>query len=108
MWAARARAENDKGKRPRCRGSLGYLADGGAVPRPAQVLALEVADADALFAQAVEAGASVRQAVADVMFWGDGHGQLDEDPFGHRWNIKQHMRDVPRDEVVAAAAKLFG
>src|SRR3954464_3693702 len=76
MWAARARAENDKGKRPRCRGSLGYLADGGAVPRPAQVLALEVADADALFAQAVEAGASVRQAVAEL-FRRDRHGQLE-------------------------------
>ena len=70
------------------------------------VLALEVADADATFAQAVEAGASVRQPVAD-MFWGDRQGQL-EDPFGHRWNVTQHVRDVPRDEVVAGAAKLFG
>ncbi|HVD89208.1 MAG TPA: hypothetical protein VNB91_09985, partial [Jatrophihabitantaceae bacterium] len=25
------------------------------------------------------------------------------DPFGHRWNIAQHLRDVPHDEVVAAA-----
>jgi PhnB protein len=69
------------------------------------VLALEVADADAVFAQAIAAGASVRQPLAD-MFWGDRHGQLD-DPFGHRWNISQHVRDVPHDEVVAAAAKLF-
>ena len=72
----------------------------------AVVLSLEVADADAVFAQAVAAGASVRQPVAD-MFWGDRHGQLD-DPFGHRWNISQHMRDVPHDEVIAAAAKAFG
>jgi hypothetical protein len=36
------------------------------------------------------------------MFWGDLHGQLD-DPFGHRWNISQHLRDVPHDVVVAAA-----
>jgi PhnB protein len=41
------------------------------------------------------------------MFWGDRHGQL-EDPFGHRWNISQHLRDVPQDEIVAAAAGLFG
>jgi PhnB protein len=69
------------------------------------VLALEVADADATFGQAIEAGASPRQPVAE-MFWGDRHGQL-EDPFGHRWNITQHVRDVPHDEAVAGAAKLF-
>ena len=69
------------------------------------VLALEVADADAVFEQAVTAGAAIRQPLAD-MFWGDRHGQL-EDPFGHRWNIAQHLRDVPHDEVVAAAAQAF-
>ena len=41
-----------------------------------------------------------------MSFWGDRHGQL-EDPFGHRWNIAQHLRDVPHDEVVAAAAQAF-
>ena len=70
------------------------------------VLALNVADAEAAFAQAVAAGAQVRQPLAD-MFWGDRHGQL-TDPFGHRWNISQHLRDVPHDDVVAAAARLFG
>ena len=70
------------------------------------VLALDVADADAVFAQAVVAGGAVRQPLADA-FWGDRHGQL-EDPFGHRWNVSEHLRDVPHDEVVAAAAKLFG
>jgi uncharacterized glyoxalase superfamily protein PhnB len=69
------------------------------------VLALEVPDAEAVFAQAVAAGAQVRQPLAD-MFWGDRHGQLD-DPFGHRWNISQHVRDVSHDEIVAAAAQLF-
>ena len=70
------------------------------------VLALKVEDADATFAQAIEAGAEARQPVQE-MFWGDRHGQL-EDPFGHRWNVSQHVRDVPHDEVVAAAAALFG
>jgi uncharacterized glyoxalase superfamily protein PhnB len=72
----------------------------------AVVLALEVPDAEAFFAQAVAAGATPRQPVQD-MFWGDRHGQLD-DPFGHRWNITQHVRDVPHAEIVAAAAQLFG
>lgn len=69
------------------------------------VLALDVEDAETAFAQALAAGAQVRQPLGDT-FWGDRHGQL-EDPFGHRWNIAQHLRDVPHDEVVAAAAKLF-
>jgi uncharacterized glyoxalase superfamily protein PhnB len=69
------------------------------------VLALDVADAEAVFAQAIAAGAEVRQPLQD-MFWGDRHGQVD-DPFGHRWNIAQHLRDVPHDEVVAGAARAF-
>lgn len=71
----------------------------------AVVLALDVPDADAAFARAIAAGATSRQPLQD-MFWGDRHGQL-EDPFGHRWNISQHVRDVPHDEVVAAAAQVF-
>jgi PhnB protein len=69
------------------------------------VLALDVADAEAVFAQAVAAGAQIRQPLADT-FWGELHGQLD-DPFGHRWNVGQHLRDVPHDEIVAAAARAF-
>jgi hypothetical protein len=40
------------------------------------------------------------------MFWGDRHGQL-TDPFGHRWNLAQHIRDVPPEEITAAAAEAF-
>ena len=69
------------------------------------VFSLDVSDADAAFAQALAAGAEVRQPLQD-MFWGDRHGQL-EDPFGHRWSVSQHLRDVPHDEIVAAAARLF-
>ena len=83
---------------------MGVLAP-PSVGGTAVVLALDVADAEAVFAQAVAAGAVVRQPLQD-MFWGDRHGQLD-DPFGHRWNIAQHLRDVPHDEVVAAAARAF-
>jgi uncharacterized glyoxalase superfamily protein PhnB len=83
---------------------MGVLAP-PSVGGTAVVLALEVADAEATYAQAIAAGAEVRQPLAD-MFWGDRHGQI-EDPFGHRWNIDQHLRDVPHDEIVAAAAELF-
>lgn len=30
------------------------------------------------------------------------------DPFGHRWGVTQHLRDVPRDEIARAAAAAFG
>jgi hypothetical protein len=39
-------------------------------------------------------------------FWGERHGQL-TDPFGHRWNIAQHLREVSPDEVATAAARAF-
>ena len=83
---------------------MGVLAP-GSIGGTAVVLALDVADAEAAFAQAVAAGATVRQPLSE-MFWGDLHGQV-EDPFGHRWNIGQHLREVPHDDVVAAAAGLF-
>ena len=72
----------------------------------ATVLQIETDNADTLFAQAVAAGAEVRHQLAD-QFWGERHGQL-VDPFGHRWNVAQRLRDVPHDEVVRAAAKAFG
>jgi PhnB protein len=83
---------------------LGVLAPPSIGGTPV-VLALEVPDAEAVFTQAVAAGATVRQPLQEV-FWGDLHGQLD-DPFGHRWNVSQHLRDVPHDEIVAAAARAF-
>ncbi len=61
---------------------------------------LQVQDADAAFARAVQAGATVAMPLAD-MFWGDRYGQL-TDPFGHRWSIASHLREVSRDEMVAA------
>jgi PhnB protein len=70
------------------------------------VLALGVEDADAVFDAAVAAGAEVLQPLQDA-FWGDRHGQV-RDPFGHRWNVAQHVRDVPQEEIVAAAAAVFG
>ena len=72
----------------------------------ATVLQINIDDADAVWARAVEAGAVARHELADA-FWGERHGQL-TDHFGHRWNIAQRLRDVPHDEIVAAAAQAFG
>ena len=61
---------------------------------------------DKTYDTAVKAGGKVAMPLAD-MFWGDRYGQV-TDPFGHRWGIAQHLRDVPADEINAAAAALFG
>ena len=70
------------------------------------VLHLSTEDVDALWKRAVDAGAEVLHPLQD-QFWGDRHGQL-IDPFGHRWGLAQHLRDVPPEEVARAAAEAFG
>ncbi|MDE1899377.1 MAG: VOC family protein [Xanthomonadaceae bacterium] len=65
-------------------------------------LHLQVEDADAVFARAVAAGATVTMPLAD-MFWGDRYGQL-QDPFGHRWSVATHVRDLSPEQIRAAAA----
>jgi uncharacterized glyoxalase superfamily protein PhnB len=72
----------------------------------ATVLQITTEDAEALWRQALSAGAEQRHPLAE-QFWGELHGQL-SDPFGHHWNIAQKIRDVPPDEIAAAAAGLFG
>lgn len=70
------------------------------------VLHLVVDDVDAVWTRAVAAGAVIRQPLADQV-WGERYGQF-ADPFGHRWGLAQHLRDVPREEVAQAVAALFG
>jgi PhnB protein len=72
----------------------------------ATVLQIQVDDADSAWQRALAAGAEVRHELAD-QFWGERQGQL-TDPFGHRWNIAQRLRDVTPDEIAAAAARIFG
>lgn len=61
---------------------------------------LYVDDVDAVVAKAVAAGAKIIMPVAD-MFWGDRYGQL-EDPFGHRWSVATHLRDLTPEQIRAA------
>ena len=69
-------------------------------------LHLYVDDADATVAQAAAAGAKVTMPVAD-MFWGDRYGQL-EDPFGHRWSVATHTRDLTPEEMREGMARMTG
>jgi len=59
---------------------------GSAATSPGSVtLHLQVADADAMWNRALEAGATEKMPLAD-QFWGDRYGQL-TDPFGFTWSI---------------------
>jgi len=68
------------------------------------VLALYVPDVDASVAKAVAAGCTVTVPVAD-MFWGDRYGQI-SDPYGHRWSLATHTRDVSPAEMEEAMKQM--
>ena len=56
-----------------------------------------VEDVDAVFKQAIDAGATSTMA-PDDMFWGDRFGAL-MDPFGHAWAIATHVEDLSEEEM---------
>jgi uncharacterized glyoxalase superfamily protein PhnB len=64
-----------------------------------------VPNVDAVFKQAVAAGAAVVMSVEE-MFWGDRCGTL-KDPFGYSWTIATHTRDLSREEIQKDAQAFF-
>lgn len=60
-------------------------------------IALYVADVDAVYRRALEAGAQALEPVKD-QFYGDRSGTL-LDPFGHKWHILNHLEDVSFEEM---------
>lgn len=79
---------------------LGPEARGGATAS----LMIYVEDADAVFEQAMDAGAAEEKPVQD-QFYGDRSGTL-IDPFGHRWTIATHIEDVAPEEMERRMAEL--
>ncbi len=82
------------------RGHLGPASLGGT----SVGLMIYTPDCDALFAQAVAAGATVQRPLQN-QFYGDRSGTL-ADPFGHVWTLSTHVEDVPPDELARRAAAL--
>jgi PhnB protein len=68
-------------------------------------LHLMVEDVDGVWQRALDAGADVFHPLQES-FWGERHGQV-IDPFGHRWGLAQHLRDVSHEELVRAAQEMF-
>ena len=96
-------------------GSVLMLADEfpehGAVRPPAEVTSavafyLDFGDVDAVWRKALAAGAAEHRPLQDTPF-GERDGQI-IDPFGYRWGLTQHLRDVTYEEMSRAAADMYG
>ena len=84
---------------------MGAVAPAGSGRTPV-ALCLYVNDVDAVFKQAIAAGAKEVRALQN-QFYGDRSGML-SDPFGHTWNVATHVEDVSPEEMhkrMAAMAK---
>jgi uncharacterized glyoxalase superfamily protein PhnB len=68
-------------------------------------LHLYVDDVDSFVDRAVRAGAKLTMPVMDT-FWGDRYGRL-EDPFGHKWSVATHVREVTPEEMEKVIQGLF-
>lgn len=70
------------------------------------MISVYLEDVDAVFARALEHGATSLRPV-ETQFYGDRTGQF-EDPFGHRWSVASHVEDVPPEEMGRRAAEAAG
>ena len=68
-------------------------------------IALYVADVDATYQRALDAGAKAIEAVKD-QFYGDRSGSL-LDPFGHKWHILTHIEDLSFEEMQTRCDAMF-
>ncbi len=68
-------------------------------------LLVYVADVDAVFNQAIAAGAVQLRPVQN-QFYGDRSGTL-RDPFGHVWSIATHVEDLSTEEICARSREML-
>lgn len=64
-----------------------------------------VDNVDALFSQAVAAGATIKMPLMD-QFWGDRYGTL-VDPYGFRWSLATHIKDMSPEEMQKAQDEMM-
>ena len=64
-----------------------------------------VNDCDAAVQRAVDAGATMLMPVCDA-FWGDRYGAI-VDPFGHKWSLATHQKDLTPAEMQTAMKEAF-
>jgi len=83
-------------------GALSPLSTGGS----GVTLHIYTENVDGVFDRAVSAGATVKMPLAD-QFWGDRYGQV-ADPYGFRWSIAAHVKDMSPEELQHAQDETFG
>jgi len=70
-------------------------------------LCLYVEDVDAVFAKALQSGATVTgEMVVKDQFYGDRTGGI-TDPFGHKWSIMTHIENVSSQEMQKRMNAMF-
>src|SRR5262249_33585341 len=77
-------------------GALSPLSNGGA----GVTIHIYTDKVDDAFNRAVSAGAIVGMPLMD-QFWGDRYGTV-TDPFGHKWSLGQHIKDMSPEEMQRA------
>jgi len=75
---------------------MGYRSPEALGGTPVSIM-VYLPDVDAVFAAAIAAGATEERAVQD-QFYGDRTGTL-VDPYGHRWTVATHVKDVSHEEM---------
>jgi PhnB protein len=80
-------------------GALSPVSSGGS----GVTLHMYLENVDAAFQKAVSAGAEVKMPVMD-QFWGDRYGIV-ADPFGHKWSLATHIRDVSQEDMAQAQSE---
>ncbi|MEP6746528.1 MAG: VOC family protein [Bacteroidota bacterium] len=69
------------------------------------VFSIYVPDADAAIQKAIDAGATLITSAAD-QFYGDRTGRI-EDPFGYKWMVSTHIKDVSAEEMQRQLDEMF-
>jgi PhnB protein len=77
-------------------GGLSPLSTGGT----GVTIHIYTENVDEAFNRAISAGAQVKMPLMD-QFWGDRYGMV-ADPFGHKWSIATHTKDMSPEEMQRA------
>jgi len=80
-------------------GALSPLSTGGT----SVTIHIYTDNVDTAFNRAVSAGAQVKMPLAD-QFWGDRYGVV-ADPFGHKWSLGAHIKDMSAEEMQREMAR---
>ena len=84
---------------------MGYRSPKALGGTPVSIM-IYVPDVDAVYKQAIDAGATEVKPLQD-QFYGDRSGTL-TDPFGHVWTIATHKEDVSMEEMNRRMATAHG